>query len=108
MSHEIYNIICPGIDLSNPQCVNLILRRMVEKYCLDNTSKDTFTIVDEFINFFEFNVEHNSVPEGTYEAFGHEEDEDDLAEWEHDALLTQEHIVQNLHFARGPYRKRNR
>ena len=102
--HPIDDIICLGNDLSR---VNLlILRRTVDKHSSpDGTSK---AVLDEFIRFFELNVEHKRVPPWTHEAFGHEEDNCGLAEWEHDALEVQDKLVQKLHFVRGRYKKRNR
>ena len=51
------------------------------------------------------NVDCDSVPKVTHEAFN-DDDDDPLYEWECDALCVQETLVKQLHVPRGRYRKR--
>ena len=99
----IYNIICPEVDISNDETINMILRRMVEIYCYSD--KDKYNILDEFISFHEFNTLYNSVPRGTNEAFGDIYNDFILEDWEIEAIYLEDKIVKDLHIRRGPYKK---
>jgi hypothetical protein len=99
----IYEMVCPGVDLTDHDSINRVLRRMAELYCYDN--KPEHDAVDDFIRFHQWNVAHGSVPCGTYEAFGCEEDER-ISDWECEALEVEEKLVKRLHSPRDRYRKR--
>ena len=99
----IYDIICPGADLYDIDSINAILRRMVELYCY--CDKDEYNELDAFISFYEWNVDHDSVPKDTFEGFDNEED-DILCDWECDAMRVEEELIRHVHFPRGPYRKK--
>jgi hypothetical protein len=101
----IYSIICPGVNLSHTSHINAILRRTAQLYCHSGYEYDDNNALDEFIRFHEFNVDRDSVPKGTHEAFN-DDDDDPLYEWECDAICVQETLVKQLHVPRGRYRKR--
>ena len=106
LSHWIYAIVVSDDCLHDEDFVNKVLRRMSQVYCDPNQQLDNDRPEDRFIDFHEWNVAHDSVPDGTYEALGHESDECLLEAWECDALRLQDDICNRLHVSRRQYQKK--
>jgi len=106
LSHWIYGIVVGDGNLHDEDFVNKVLRRMSRVYCDPNEQLDKHKPEDRFIDFHEWNVEHDSVPPGTYEALGHESDQCLLEAWECEALGIEDDLCSRLHVSRRQYRKK--
>ena len=106
-SHYIYGIVVGDDCLYDEDFVNKVLRRMSQVYCDPSQQLDKHRLEDRFIEFFEWNVAHDSVPYGTYEAFGHECDQCSLEAWECEALSLQDDICKHLHISRRQHKNKN-
>lgn len=106
LSHGIYIIVVGDDCLHDEDFVNKVLRRMSQIYCDPNQQLDKHRAEDRFIEFHEWNVAHDSVPKGTYEAFGHECDKCPLEAWECEALGLQDDLCNRLHISRRQYQKK--